>query len=75
MQCRESKGNTDYIYYPIEFNSAVFCNVLECRVEPIGNYNTWAITIDKSKVKTGAGPNVDGYFGDQKLYTLLSIGI
>lgn len=53
MQCIQSRSETDYIYYPIEYTSDAFSTILTLSYCPADNICVWAILKDKSKFLNG----------------------
>ena len=72
MRTYESNGETDCIYYPIEYTNKALANVITIAFHPNGEYTTWVIPIDKSKF-------LDGYAADWEKdstfrFSFISIG-
>ena len=53
MQCKQSNGKTDYIYYPIEYPTKALSSVISFCVFRDAEGWAWLLPIDKSKFISG----------------------
>lgn len=75
MHIPESNGDTDYIYYPIEYTSNALTTLLTYSIFPYEGteFCTWIKPIDKAKFISGAGANNYSYIKDN-VFNVISVG-
>ena len=75
MYTHESDGETDYIYYPIEYTTNVFSTLLTInRFPKYENWICWLISIDKSKFIDGISKDKNADPGQPIVFNLISVG-
>ena len=73
MQTPESNGQTDYIYFPIQYTTRALSVVLTLNLEGVGDHCVFAIIIDKTKFIDGASWDYEK--GNNKnVFNVISVG-
>lgn len=75
MVTRQTDGGNDYIYYPLEYPTKVYSNIVSYNTYINQDWVIWIKSIDKSKFQNGIGDEYVHGIGSGNVLNLISVGI